>query len=81
MSNLTNLSGEPISAEKKVTVILDYEPASGRLAIGGELDNLDRVLSILAQATRHFESEYRNQKALAFRAQIEQDKQILSRLT
>lgn len=59
MAEITSLNGAPISSGKKIVLTLEYEMATGKLAVGGEMGNLDVALNVLAQATRYLEMQYR----------------------
>jgi len=77
MAEITALNGAPLKSEgKKATLTLEYELATGKLAVGGEMGNLDLALNILAQATRYLENQYRNHQNRLFQAQEAQDERL-----
>lgn len=76
MAEITGLNGAPISSGKKAVLTLEYEMATGKLDIGGELGNLDLALNILAQATRYLESQYRAHQMRLFAAQEAQAERL-----
>lgn len=80
MAELTNLNGAPLSTGKKAVLTLEMELETGKLAIGGELANLDLALNMLAQATRYIDSKYRNQQMMLFQAEMQRNQQLLSRV-
>lgn len=77
MGDLTNLNGAPVSSAKKCLLTLEYDQSTGKLALGGQMENLDLVLNVLAQATRWAETQYQLQQQMIFDANIKQDSRIL----
>lgn len=77
MGEITALNGGVLKSEgKKATLTLEYELATGKLAIGGEMGNLDLALNILSQATRYLEGQQRFQQMRMFQAQLAQDERL-----
>lgn len=80
MADLTDLNGKAVSSKPKAVLTLEMELTTGKLAIGGELANLDLALNMLAQATRYIESKYRNQQLMLFQAEVQRNQQLMSRV-
>ena len=80
MADLTDINGNAVTTSQKAVLTLEYELATGKLALGGELANLDLALNMLAQATRYIESQYRNQQLMLFQAEIQRNQQLMSRV-
>lgn len=78
MAEITTLDGRPVGVDKETRVVLTYDNHNGHLAVDGDLGNVDRVLNVLAQATRYFESVYRFQQAQLMNAQAQQERQVAS---
>jgi hypothetical protein len=76
VAEITGLNGAALSSGKKATLTLEYELATGKLAVGGELGNLDLALNILAQATRYLENQYRNHQNRLFLAEQAQAERL-----
>lgn len=76
MAEITGLNGVAMSSGKKAVLTLEYELATGKLAVGGEMGNLDLALNILAQATRYLESQYRAAQMRMIQAQMAQDERL-----
>lgn len=81
MAEITGLNGEKISASKKATLTLEYELQTGKLAVGGDLGNLDLALNILAQATRYLEMQYRAAQMRMIQAQEAQAERLARMIT
>jgi hypothetical protein len=75
MAEITGLNGEKLGV-KKAVLTLEYELATGKLAVGGEMGNLDLALNILAQATRYLEAQQRYQQNRIFQAQEAQAERL-----
>jgi hypothetical protein len=74
---ITALNGELLKAEgKKATLTLEYELATTKLTIAGDLGNIDLALNILAQATRYLENQYRNHQNRLFLAEQAQAERL-----
>jgi len=78
MADILGLNGQELYPGKKATLTLEYDMATGKLAVGGETANVDLALNILAQATRWFEARYQMAQAMQMQAEIQRDQQILS---
>ncbi len=76
MAEITALNGKALKSDRQVTLTLEYEMATGKLSIGGEMGNLDVALNILAQATRYLEAQQRFHQMKAFNAQAAQDERL-----
>lgn len=77
MAEITALNGHPLKSEgKKAVLTLEYELSTGKLAVGGEMGNLDLALNILAQATRYLENQYRNHQQRIFHAEQAQAERL-----
>lgn len=76
MAEITSLNGAPISSGKKATLTLEYELQTGKLAVGGEMGNLDLALNILAQATRYLEMQYRGHQMRLIQAEQAQAERL-----
>ena len=51
--------GNGHTPEGKFQLVLDYDPATGVMNLGGNVQNLDVILNMLAQATRFVDVQYR----------------------
>ena len=80
MAEITALNGAPLRSEKKVAITLEYELASGKLSLGGDLQNLDVALNVLGQAHRWLEARYFLQQQMILQAEIQRDQAIVSGL-
>ena len=78
MAEITTLDGKPIASERETRLVLSYDNHNGHLGVDGDLGNVDRVLNVLAQATRYFEAVYRFQQAQIMNAQAQQERQVAS---
>lgn len=78
MAEITDMNGN--SLKGKTLITLEYEHESGRMSIGGPLENLDRVLNMLSQAMRYLESQYRLGQAAQAKAQAEQMHSVLGNI-
>lgn len=78
MSDLTDLNGNSLHGETVIT--LKYKHETGKLELGGDLSNLDRVLNMLGQASRYLECQYRMQQAAIAKAIAEQEQAIMSQV-
>lgn len=76
MAEITGLNGEKITSGKKATLTLEYELQTGKLAVGGEMGNLDLALNILAQATRYLQAQYESHQKRMFQAQEAQAERL-----
>lgn len=76
MGDLTNLNGAPVSSAKKCLLTLEYDQSSGKLALGGQMDNLDLVLNVLAQATRWAETQYQMQQQMLFANEMQRNERL-----
>lgn len=80
MAEITNINGMPIGTSPKVRLVLEYDQHTGKLELGGDLQNVDLALNVLAQASRYFEAVYRFQQAQLMAAQAAEQSQIRSML-
>ena len=46
-------------APEKLQLVLEYDPTTATLKLGGNVMNLDMMLNMLAQATRFIDVKYR----------------------
>lgn len=76
MAEITALNGSALSSGKKAVLTLEYELATGKLAVGGEMGNLDLALNILGQATRYLEAQYRAHQQRVFLAEQAQAERL-----
>lgn len=76
MGELTGLNGAPITTGKKAVLTLEYELATGKLSLAGELGNLDVALNMLSQATRYLEAQYRSHQQRIIQAQEAQAERL-----
>ena len=76
MADLSDLNGNIIQSAKSVSIMLKYELNSGKLAIDGDLQNLDLALNVLAQASRWLMARYSLQQEMILNAEIDQQRQI-----
>lgn len=76
MAELTSLNGAPLRSERKVSIILNYDLNSGKLALDGDLQNLDLCLNVMAQATRWLDCRYQLQQSMILQSEIDQQRQI-----
>ena len=82
MSEITGLNGAPLVSEKKtVKVTLEMDLVSGKLAIGGDITNLDQALNVIGQAQRWLEARYNIQQQLIAQAEIQRDQQLFASMT
>lgn len=79
MAEITNLNGAPVASAKKCLLTLEYDQSTGKLALGGQMENLDLVLNVLAQATRWAETQYQLQQQMMFANEMQRNER-LSRL-
>lgn len=80
MAEITALNGAPISSGKRLTITLDYELQTGKLALGGDLQNLDQALNVLGQATRWLEARYFLQQQMILQDEMQRDQSLLAGL-
>ena len=78
MAEITTLDGKPIASERETRIVLTYDSVTKRLAVDGDLQNVDHVLNVLAQAQRYFDAVYRFQQAQIMNAQAQQERQVAS---
>ncbi len=78
MAEITTLDGRPVGSERETRIVLTYDNLNGHLGVDGDLQNVDRILNVLAQAQRYFESVYRFQQAQLMNAQAQQERQVAS---
>ena len=76
MAEITSLSGTPVASGKITRLTLEYDLGTGKLALGGDMHNLDLVLNVLAQATRYCQAQYDYGQSRAMSAQAAQDEKI-----
>ena len=76
MPEITGLNGNPVGGGKITRLTLEYDLSTGKLALGGDMHNLDLVLNVLAQATRYYEAQYHFGQSRAMSAQQAQDEKI-----
>lgn len=76
MGDLTNLNGAPVESDKKCLLTLEYDKTNGKLALGGQMENLDLVLNVLAQATRWAETQYQLQQQMLFANEMQRNERL-----
>ena len=80
MADLSDLNGNSVHSPVKAVLTLELELTTGKLAIGGELANLDLALNMLAQATRYIQQQYVMQQQMLFQTEIQRNSQLMSRV-
>jgi len=78
LAEITTLDGKPINSDRETRIVLTYDSVSKRLAVDGDLQNVDHVLNVLVQAQRYFDAVYRFQQAQIMAAQAQQERQVAS---
>lgn len=78
MAEITTLDGKPINSDRETRIVLTYDSVSKRLAVDGDVQNVDHVLNVLGQAQRYFDAVYRFQQAQIMAAQAQQERQVAS---
>lgn len=78
MAEITALNGAPLSSGKKMGLRLEYELQSGKLALDGDLQNLDMAINVLQQATRWLEARYFLQQQMILQAEMQRDRELLT---
>lgn len=78
MAEITALNGAPLSSGKKINLRLEYELQTGKLALDGDLQNLDMAINVLQQATRWLEARYLLQQQMIVQAEMQRDRELLT---